>query len=208
MHLHLLHEKRLWFCCGFGTEINTKKNIKTLRDATSETWGLGWKRKTRYIKELQTACCVPRRPGCNWPAEALLPAVTMDTLPGSGFKAAEKTAAAKGEKGRAREDGGRKRRGEEKKKKKQQLDSELKLELIPSALFNTTLFLFSLTLSPSGLYGDTFCRHWLLFLKPFSPKTCTEDAPKTYAARYLAALLTTQRISIINPIRGLTDDIN
>lgn len=112
-------------------------------------------------------------------------------------------------KGEDREDGGRKRRGEgKKKKKKQQLDSELKLELIPSALFNTTLFLFSLTLSPSGFYGETFCRHWLLFLKPFSQKICTEDAPNTSTARYLAALLTTQRISIINPIRGLTDDIN
>lgn len=38
----------------------------------------------------------------------------------------------------------------------QQLDSDLKLELIPSALFNTTLFLFSLRLFPSGpLWRDT-----------------------------------------------------
>lgn len=41
--------------------------------------------------------------------------------------------------------------------RQQQLDSpsELKAELIPSALFNTTLFLFS---APPGLYEDTFWR--------------------------------------------------
>lgn len=47
---------------------------------------------------------------------------------------------------------------------KQQLDSELKLELIPSALFNTSLFLLSPSLFPSGLYVETFCRQQLLFV--------------------------------------------
>lgn len=48
---------------------------------------------------------------------------------------------------------------------KQQLDSELKLELIPAALFNTSLFLLSASLFPSGLYVETFCRQQLLFVR-------------------------------------------
>ncbi len=57
-------------------------------------------RQSKTFQELQTVCFVPWRPGWDWPAEALLPTVAMDTLPGPGFKAAEKTAAAKGEKDR------------------------------------------------------------------------------------------------------------
>lgn len=86
--------------------------------------------------------------------QPLLPAVAMDTLPGPGFRAAEKTAAAKAEKDRKKRKEskrGRARPGEQREwseeekgvKKKQQLDpaSELIAELIPSALFTIALFL-------------------------------------------------------------------
>lgn len=45
---------------------------------------------------------------------------------------------------------------EGKRERKQQLDSKLKLQLIPSALFNTTLFLFSTNSSPQG-FMETYC---------------------------------------------------
>lgn len=97
--------------------------------------------------------------GCDRPDEALLPAVAMDTLPGPGCGATEKTAEGERERqteketpGESRErTGWRKRRVRKKRKKKQQLDSsELKRELIPSALFNTAIVLLALQLAPSG----------------------------------------------------------
>lgn len=62
-----------------------------------------------------------------------LPALTMDTFPGLGFRAAEKTAAKGGE---------------------EQLAEEFKAELSPSALFNTSPFLSSPGPFPSGIYQE------------------------------------------------------
>lgn len=77
----------------------------------------------------------------------LLSPWTHFLAPGLGHR--KKQQPREGETQRERESE-RMERGRERGEKKQQLDSELKLELIPSALFNTTLFLFSLQLFPLG----------------------------------------------------------
>lgn len=53
-------------------------------------------RKQDFTEAPGSVSFVPRRPGRDWRASALLPAVTMDTLPSLRFKAAEKTASVKG----------------------------------------------------------------------------------------------------------------